>query len=182
MGWWIFKSRKEKYMSSLIKRLDRIEKLMYEEREDDVLDQISERLGRLEKAFEEPEEPTAPPVSVPNTPTIVRQAQDDLAAKVAAAQGIWQSVPAWAKPFINRMAASYLGGMSVDEALANGEVVSKLWDQGSALATKALQEAQKRVQSSPQSPNVATGLLPEELPMKPELIHVVKRPEDGKTA
>jgi hypothetical protein len=148
MGWWIFKSAKEKYMGQLVKRLDAIERLMDEEREDDMLERIEGRLDKLERLFREPEEPEKLPAP----------ATGDLASTTAMLQGIWSAVPSAVKPFVDKLAKDKTG-KTVGEWLEDSRAIQAAQQMIGGAVGAVMQKAK-----TPEKQTTYYGLLPEEMP------------------
>lgn len=149
MGWWIFKSAKEKYLGQLLKRLDAIERMMDEEREDDLLERIEGRIERIERSLTEAE--AAPP----------EKSMQELADKTAWLKAVWESVPRPLRPLVNNLARQRLG-KSVDELMQDSAALQA----AETMIAGAAKGIFNRIQG-PQTPTPTSdgGLLDIEKPM-----------------
>jgi hypothetical protein len=138
MGWWIFKSAREKYMGQLVKRLDRIEGIMGEDLEDEELARIENRLGKIEKMLtEDTETPTTP--ATPDKAATV----DKLNETATMIRSMWARVPAGIKPVVNRYVEGYLG-KSVEDLLADSQTVEQIAAVSGAALKGLAQTAKKK--------------------------------------
>jgi len=140
MGWWIFKSAKEKQLSNIGKRLKNLEDMIYEERENEILDALDARLERIEKTMTE-EEPTTEPT------TEKEKALADLSVKAATVRQVWAKVPAWIRPIANDLCRQQLG-KTVDEILQDSKAVEQGFDMLAGAATGLLTKAKQSITPS----------------------------------
>jgi hypothetical protein len=174
MGWWIFKSAKEKALDKIGKRLANLEHILFEEEEDELLAHLDSRLDRIEKAMYEPETPEPPaPGSAPATP-------QGLVDQTAIAQQLWAKVPPWIKPIVNNLAKARLG-KSVDELMQDSDELQKtLTGLGQAVSGIVSAGMNKMAPGQQQMPgNLPFGRIPEEMPQLTEFGKRLQGSENG---
>jgi hypothetical protein len=119
MGFWVFKSAREKALADIAKRLGGLEHLVKEDYEDDALSLIGRRLERLERQFfPEPEQPTAAQMPAPNLE-------------------IWNKIPEqWRGP-ADGIAKTFFG-IGIQEALSDptGEKLKLLSEKAGPMISK----------------------------------------------